>query len=210
MALTASWRWTKWDQLYTGKLISAHEALGNRNGNVSPREKLTHSNPVFNENGTFTYTANRTAIFLPELNTIDPNTTVVMPNLGVLVSTCDKSPSCWYMFSRSQLIPSYLHDAPFFTKIAVNLMMRSLKSEPFIRTTIHSYLWNVTDPLLDIAQSLAPNLVPTKNVGILNKVGTTKSVRNHLIIYTCRYIRNSKTTWPSTSGPNLATRSSSS
>ncbi|KAJ8916567.1 hypothetical protein NQ315_000211 [Exocentrus adspersus] len=121
-------------------------------GPIVYREKLTHTNPTFNDNGTFTYTANRTAIYLPELNTIDLNATVVMPNLGVL------------------LVPAYLYDAPFFTKIGVNLMMHSLKSEPFIKTTVYNYLWNVTDPLLDLAQSLAPNLVPTKNMGILNKI----------------------------------------
>ncbi|XP_018567424.1 scavenger receptor class B member 1-like isoform X2 [Anoplophora glabripennis] len=121
-------------------------------GPVIYREKLTHSNPIFNENGTFTYTANRTAIYLPELNTIDLNSTIVMPNLGVL------------------LIPGFLYDASVFTKIGVNLMMSSLNSHPFIKTTIHNYLWNITDPLLDFAQTLAPNLVPTKNVGILNKI----------------------------------------
>lgn len=49
------------------------------------REKLIHSNAVFNENGTLTYTANRSTIFLPEMNNIDLNATLIMPNLGVLV-----------------------------------------------------------------------------------------------------------------------------
>lgn len=49
------------------------------------REKLIHTNAIFNENGTLTYTANRSTIFLPELNTIDLNATLIMPNLGVLV-----------------------------------------------------------------------------------------------------------------------------
>ncbi|KAJ8932389.1 hypothetical protein NQ314_014700 [Rhamnusium bicolor] len=75
-----------------------------------------------------------------------------MPNLGVL------------------LIPSYFYDAPFFTKFAINLMMRTLKSHPFIETTIQNFLWNITDPILDLAQKLAPNLVPTKNMGILDRI----------------------------------------
>lgn len=72
--------------------------------------------------------------------------------------------------------------------------MRSLKSQPFIATTIYSYLWNITDPLLDLAQTLAPNLVPTKNVGMLNKVGTTTPIFNRFIIYACRYIQRCRTT----------------
>ncbi|KAJ8956251.1 hypothetical protein NQ318_014983 [Aromia moschata] len=123
-------------------------------GPITYREKLTHTNPTFNENGTFTYTANRTAIYLPEMNTIDLNATIVMPNLAVL------------------LIPSYLWDAPLFSKFGVNLMMRSLRSKPFINTTIYNYLWNCTDPILDVSQAVAPSLVPTKNVGVLGRVYT--------------------------------------
>ncbi|KAJ8982555.1 hypothetical protein NQ317_005026, partial [Molorchus minor] len=69
-----------------------------------------------------------------------------------------------------QLVPSYFWDASFFMKMGINLMMRSLDSSPFITTSIHNYLWNITDPLLDISEKLAPSLVPTKNVAILNRV----------------------------------------
>ncbi|CAH2015941.1 unnamed protein product [Acanthoscelides obtectus] len=121
-------------------------------GPIIYREKLRHTNPIFNENGTLTYTANRSAIYLPELNTIDMNQTIIMPNLAVL------------------FIPSYFYDAPFYMKMGVNLMMSRSKSSPFVRTTIQNYLWNETDPILDVCQKLAPSLVPTKNVGILDRI----------------------------------------
>lgn len=65
---------------------------------------------------------------------------------------------------------SYLWDASFFTKFAFNLMYRNVKSEPVVVTTIKDYLWNFSDPILDVAQSIAPSMVPTKNMGILTRV----------------------------------------
>ncbi|CAG9815054.1 unnamed protein product [Phaedon cochleariae] len=122
-------------------------------GPISYMEKLIHTFPVFNENGTLTYTANRTPIYLPELN---PeyllNKTIVVPNMPVL------------------MIPTYLYDAPFFVKFSVNVMMRTLNSSPFKTTSIQNFLWNFSDPIVDLAQNLAPRLVPTKNVGILSRV----------------------------------------
>lgn len=49
-------------------------------------------------------------------------------------------------------------------------MMNRLKSHPFVTTTIEEYLWNMTDPILEVSQKLAPSMVPTKNVGILHTV----------------------------------------
>nr|CAI5846188.1 unnamed protein product [Callosobruchus analis] len=121
-------------------------------GPIIYREKLRHTNPIFNENGTLTYTANRSAIYLPELNTIDLNQTIIMPNLAVL------------------FIPSYFYNAPFYVKMGINMMMHTSKSSPFVKTTIQNYLWNETDPILDVCQKLAPALVPTKNVGILDRI----------------------------------------
>lgn len=70
------------------------------------------------------------------------------------------------------MIPAYYHDAPLFVKMGVNIMMSSARSRPFVKTTIYKYLWNISDPILDIAYRIAPSLVPTKNVGMLSKVST--------------------------------------
>lgn len=50
------------------------------------REILEHTNVVFNDDDTMTYTANRSLKFVPEYNThIDLNATLYFPNLAVLV-----------------------------------------------------------------------------------------------------------------------------
>lgn len=51
------------------------------------QEKLRHTNITFNGNGTMTYTAHRTAIFLPELSTnVSLDAKLIVPNLALLAS----------------------------------------------------------------------------------------------------------------------------
>ena len=49
------------------------------------REKLYHTNIVFHENGTMTYVATRTPVFLQEMNNISLNETIIVANIAVLV-----------------------------------------------------------------------------------------------------------------------------
>ncbi|XP_072382211.1 scavenger receptor class B member 1-like isoform X1 [Diabrotica undecimpunctata] len=122
-------------------------------GPIVFREILVHKNVVFNDNGTLSYTSNRTLQYAPEINPVNLlNKTLVMPNVAVFFTA------------------SYLYDATFFVRVGLNLMMRSLKSELFKTNTVHNFLWNMTDPILDTSQKIAPFLVPSKNVGILHRI----------------------------------------
>lgn len=51
-------------------------------------ERLKHTDVVFNDNGTLTYTATRSAVFMPELsvNVSLNHSRLVVPNLALLVS----------------------------------------------------------------------------------------------------------------------------
>ncbi|ERL95040.1 scavenger receptor class B member 1 isoform X1 [Dendroctonus ponderosae] len=121
-------------------------------GPIVYREKLRHFNVKSNANSTLSYRANRTAIFLPEMNTINLTDFIVVPNLAVL------------------LIPAYFHDASMFVKWGVNVLLKSFNGQPLVRMSIQDYLWNATDPILDAAEKLAPTLVPMKNVGLLSTI----------------------------------------
>nr|XP_018914564.1 PREDICTED: scavenger receptor class B member 1-like [Bemisia tabaci]XP_018914565.1 PREDICTED: scavenger receptor class B member 1-like [Bemisia tabaci]XP_018914566.1 PREDICTED: scavenger receptor class B member 1-like [Bemisia tabaci]XP_018914567.1 PREDICTED: scavenger receptor class B member 1-like [Bemisia tabaci] len=116
------------------------------------REKLRHSNVVFNDNGTMTYVAHRTAHFLPEMTNINLSAEVIQPNLAVLGMS------------------SYLWDASFFTKMGFNVLMNRLDSKPIVKLTVNQTLWNLTDPLLQVARVMAPNLVPDDNMGFLHQI----------------------------------------
>ncbi|XP_034234231.1 scavenger receptor class B member 1-like [Thrips palmi] len=116
------------------------------------REKLAHTNATFHENGTMTYTAVRTAIFLPEMNTLSLNDTITVPNLAVLG------------------MASYLHDASFLTKMGFSLILQRLDSQPLMNISVYDYMWNLTDPLVHVTRRLVPHLVPVENMGILSRI----------------------------------------
>lgn len=115
-------------------------------------EKLQHYNISHNDNGTMSYTEVRTPIWLPEMNTLSLNDTIIVPNIAVLG------------------IASYLHGSSFFVRLGYNLMMRQLDSQPFVTTTVYNYLWNFSDPMLHFSRRIVPNLVPVTNIGILQMI----------------------------------------
>lgn len=68
---------------------------------------------------------------------------------------------------------SYLSDASIFTKLAFNVILQRLDSQPLMNVTVEEYMWNLTDPLVDVTRALAPHLVPVTNMGFLNRVSRT-------------------------------------
>lgn len=49
-------------------------------------EKLVHTNVIFNDNGTLTYTANRSTVFLPHLSSnLSLDSRLIVPNFALLV-----------------------------------------------------------------------------------------------------------------------------
>lgn len=133
-------------------------------GPIIFREKLEHFNVTFNVNGTLSYVARRSAIFLPELNHIDLNGTVFVPNLAVLG------------------MASYLWDASFFTKFLFNVLTTNLHSETIVKMSVWDYLWNNSDPILDVARTIAPSMVPVNNMGILSRVHYTNIAKTKITI----------------------------
>ncbi|XP_014249214.1 scavenger receptor class B member 1-like isoform X2 [Cimex lectularius] len=117
------------------------------------REKLYHNDVVKNNNNTLSYTALRKAIFLPELNKLNPKMdTIIVPNLVLLGAS------------------SYISDAAFITKLGLKMITNRAGSKPFSKVTVDEYFWNFTDPVLRLGISLFPSFMPTDNVGILNQI----------------------------------------
>lgn len=115
-------------------------------------EKLVHTGIKFNENSTMTYVAKRHTIYLPDENNVDMNATLIVPNLAVLG------------------IASYLHNSMFFIQSAFTILASSYGSELFVKKTVHQYLWDFREPVLDLSKNLAPGLVPVNNMGILARI----------------------------------------
>lgn len=115
-------------------------------------EKLIHSNIEFNENGTMTYLAKRYPIFLPDLNHVDMNATLIVPNLAVLG------------------IASYLHDANYLVRAGYRILVNTHGSKMFVKKTVYEYLWEYGDKVLDTSKNLVPGLVPVNNMGMLARI----------------------------------------
>ncbi|XP_017781148.1 PREDICTED: scavenger receptor class B member 1-like isoform X2 [Nicrophorus vespilloides] len=121
-------------------------------GPIVYMEYLRHTNVTFNDNSTITYVANHTTEYLPELNTIDLDDYITVPNYPLLS------------------ILSYLHDAPIFTKFAMNMLKLRLGSKVFVNVTVRDFLWNFSDPIMKLANEIVPSLVPVSNIGVLSRV----------------------------------------
>ncbi|XP_050678266.1 lysosome membrane protein 2-like [Leptidea sinapis] len=115
-------------------------------------EKLLHSNETFNENSTLSYKARRFLVYLPEKNTINLNSTIVVPNLALLG------------------IASRLYDANYFMRTGFKFLANSHGSTFFNQISIYQYLWDYQDSILETTKSLAPNMVPTTNMGVLKGI----------------------------------------
>ena len=55
--------------------------------------------------------------------------------------------------------------------------------EPFVKKTVYEYLWNFTDPVLDVSKTIAPGLVPVNNAGMLDRVSLRFSSYAKLFFY---------------------------
>ncbi|XP_047513582.1 lysosome membrane protein 2-like isoform X1 [Pieris napi] len=117
-------------------------------------EKLLHYNITFNDNGTMTYTAKRFLIYLPEENTINLNSTIIIPNLAVLG------------------IASRIHNENFFIRGGFSIMVRTHSAELFAKKTIYQFMWDNQDSVLETTNALAHNMVPTTNMGVLFSIYT--------------------------------------
>ncbi|XP_038220012.1 lysosome membrane protein 2-like [Zerene cesonia] len=121
-------------------------------GPITYLEKLLHSKIRFNENETMTYEARRFLIYLPEENTIDINTTIIVPNLALLG------------------IASRLHDANYLLRMGFNILVNTHNSQWFVKRSIYEYLWDYRENILETTKNLAPQMVPTTNMGMLHSI----------------------------------------
>lgn len=141
-------------------------------GPIVFREKLTHSNIIFNENSTLTYTTTRIPVYLPERNTISLNDTIMAPNLAVLT------------------MASFFQDSSFLVKASINMLINRYKSQPIVKTTIYNYLLNSSDPALSAAKMFGGStLVPSTNVGLIPQM-YLRNVHNVTVYIGPKYDHN--------------------
>ncbi|KAK3907484.1 Scavenger receptor class B member 1 [Frankliniella fusca] len=117
------------------------------------REELENTDVKFNDNDTITYTPRRHVIFVPEMSVGDPREVkVVTPNLGLLG------------------LASSLHNSSIFTNLAFATLCRYLDAQPFLKVSVHDYMWGIDEPLVPLASKLFPKWISFPRLGILDRM----------------------------------------
>ncbi|XP_052121454.1 scavenger receptor class B member 1-like [Frankliniella occidentalis] len=117
------------------------------------REELENSDVTFNDNDTISYTTRRNVIYVPEKSVGDPReVTVLAPNIGLLG------------------LASSLHNSSIFTNLAFATLVTYLDAQPFLRITVHDYMWGIDEPLVPLASKLFPKWISFPRLGILDRM----------------------------------------
>lgn len=102
-------------------------------GPIIFQEILEHKDVEFHdENSTMSYTVSRRIVF-KESENID----------GILNETV-------YVVNMALGAASYV-STNFFLRQSYNVLLRTLKTQPIVSTTIYNYFFNMTDPILYVA-----------------------------------------------------------
>uniref|UniRef100_A0A336M449 CSON002530 protein n=1 Tax=Culicoides sonorensis TaxID=179676 RepID=A0A336M449_CULSO len=117
------------------------------------REVLTHRNLTFNDNDTLSYIPHREVIFMPDKSIGDPNDHIItalnIPMLG---------------------LSTLAHDLSFFAALAVSTLVKTTSSNPLLQLTVKDYLWGYDDPLISLASTVVPTIIPFKKLGLLDRM----------------------------------------
>ncbi|CAO1322116.1 unnamed protein product [Diamesa tonsa] len=145
----------------TDKVLKLQEV-----GPIVYQEKLLHKDVEFHkENSTMSYTVVRTLIYREEKNVPGIlNETIFAANMATLGAAAS------------------LVDSNYFVKSGFNFLMMSQASSPVINTTIYNYFWNLTDPVLNLAKSFVPWMVPTKEISLLQNIYKNYTDRVNVLI----------------------------
>ncbi len=69
-----------------------------------------------------------------------------------------------------QGLASSLHNSSIFTNLAFATLCRYLDAQPFLKVTVHDYMWGIDEPLVPLASKLFPKWISFPRLGILDRV----------------------------------------
>lgn len=108
---------------------------------------------TFNDNGTMSFTPERTYIPRPDLSFGDLNTdTIVTVNTGLL--------------GTSTLAAEHSSIAA----LGLATLVKSLNAKPFLHLTVFDFLFGYDDDLIVLASNVVPSLVPFNRLGFMDQV----------------------------------------
>lgn len=117
------------------------------------QEFLVKENVTFHENGTLSYTPNRSVYYVPKYSSGDPKKDFInVPNIPLLG------------FS------SALYDSGFFINYPLAQLANMLDSKPILNISVYDYLWGYEDSLIKLATGIVPKFFNFKKFGLLDRM----------------------------------------
>lgn len=58
----------------------------------------------------------------------------------------------------------------FFAALAVSTLVKTTSSDPLLQLTVKDYLWGYDDPLISLASTVVPTIIPFKKLGLLDRM----------------------------------------
>ncbi|KAI5635176.1 CD36 family domain-containing protein [Phthorimaea operculella] len=119
----------------------------------SPRQSHPHAAQPTAAGGVVLYRPSITVSFMPEKSVAHPdNVTLTLPNLPLL--------------GLATMFSSY----PFWMRSSLEVLTSTTGSKALITTDAGSYLWGYSDPIISLANKLAPNVYNFDKLGLLDRL----------------------------------------
>lgn len=78
--------------------------------------------------------------------------------------------SITYLNPFLQGLSTLAHDLSFFAALAVSTLVKTTSSDPLLQLTVKDYLWGYDDPLISLASTVVPTIIPFKKLGLLDRM----------------------------------------
>ncbi|XP_030377493.1 scavenger receptor class B member 1 isoform X2 [Scaptodrosophila lebanonensis] len=117
------------------------------------KEIMTHENITFNENNTMSTTPSHPLVWQEHLSEgRREDDEVVMLNIAMLA------------------ISHLMADRPYFTKLGLNTLFITTKSQPIVRMTAKEFMFGFSTALATLGNTLLPNWIYFEKVGLIDRM----------------------------------------
>ncbi|XP_014254446.1 scavenger receptor class B member 1-like isoform X2 [Cimex lectularius] len=116
------------------------------------RERISHENTTFNENGTITATPMHPLEYVPEMSNGTESDILTLPNIALL------------SFAQVQSTSN------IFKKMAVNLLIKQTNSQPLVAMTAKEFMFGYKTTILTLGNKFMPTWISFDKLGLIDRM----------------------------------------
>lgn len=117
------------------------------------REMMSHKNVVFNANGTVSAEPSHPLVWVPEMSIGDHETDqLILPHIALLS------------------IADVVSDSSYFTKLALNLLIRQTKTYPLVQMSPKEFMFGYPSTLMTLGNKFLPNWINFDKLGLIDRM----------------------------------------